>query len=1174
MDPTSTAGSSAGAQTRRHEVVAALGQQALESEDLDRVLRDAAAAVAETLDSDYCGVIEVPPGSAAGVLRQGVGWRDGLVGNATVSARADSLTGRTLRAHAPIITLDLSEDDSVDDPPEDERVTTAELLANHDVVSAVSVAIGTVDDPWGVLGAYTTQRREFTEDDAAFVGDVAGLLASAVSRADRERELRRKERRYDAVVEDPEGVVGVLDTDGTVRDVNGAALENVHADLDDVTGEPFWELPLWGEHEDGERPSEDEALESADARAELERGIERAATGEYVDFEIDRTRPNGEQYVQSGRLRPVIDGEGAVVSVLVSDWDVTERERRDRALEESERRYRTLVEHFPNGAVALVDQKLRYQTVGGAPSDVADVTAEEVKGRPVDEVLPSTLAAELVPRYEAALEGTADTFETDLDGRTYQFRIVPVRDTDGDVFAALGMSQDITERRAVQRKLEESERRHRTLVENFPNGSVGLFNEDLEYTAVGGELLEALDVEPEDRIGRNIADLHPEELVEEIEPYFRAALDGEADSFEIAYRGRHLDAHTLPVRNADGNVFSGMLVVRDVTEQQEYERRLEQYRQYTDRILDAIDDMFYVLDADGSVQRWNETVCEVTGYADEEIASMEASDVFDEDERERIADAVAEGFETGRAQVEAELRTQDGRAVPYEFVASALEAPDGDPVLAGIGRDITERKARERALEESEAKFRMLAENLDEMVWLSDPDTREILYINPAYDEICGRDRAPLYDDPTTFLEAVHPDDRERVERAYASVPEEVFDEEYRIVRPDGDVRWLDVRARPVSNDERERIVGIAEDVTERVERERALEESERRYRTLAEHFPNGAVGLFDEDLRYTAVGGQFMEEADIPKEDRIGNSVYDIYPEDIVAEIEPYFQAALEGGSNSFEVEYHDRHLFAHTLPVRDADDEVYAGMLVVQDVTERREYERKLEESNERLEQFAYAASHDLQEPLRMVSSYLQLIERRYADELDDDGREFIEFAVDGADRMRDMIDGLLQYSRVDTRGDPFETVDLEAVFDDVRQDLRMRIEESGAEITAENLPRVYGDGGQLNQVFQNLLSNAIEYSGDEPPRIRVSAEQAGDEWIVSVEDDGVGIEPDDADRIFEVFESLHGGDQSGTGIGLALCERIVERHDGEIRVDSEPGEGSTFAFTLPAEPEALDD
>ncbi len=251
-----------------------------------------------------------------------------------------------------------------------------------------------------------------------------------------------------------------------------------------------------------------------------------------------------------------------------------------------------------------------------------------------------------------------------------------------------------------------------------------------------------------------------------------------------------------------------------------------------------------------------------------------------------------------------------------------------------------------------------------------------------------------------------------------------------------------------------------------------------------------------------------------------------------------------------------------------------VQAVANILAEAIERHGYQEELEElvsdleaSNERLEQFAYAASHDLQEPLRMVSSYLQLIERRYADELDEDGEEFLAFAVDGADRMRAMIDSLLKYSRVDTRGDPFETVDLEAVLADVRQDLTVKIEESDAEITADDLPSVHGDESQLTQVFQNLLDNAIEYAGDEPPRIHVSADPDGDRWVVSVEDNGIGIDPEDADHIFQVFQRLHTrDDHEGIGIGLALVERIVERHGGDIWVDSEPGEGATFYFTLP--------
>ncbi len=227
----------------------------------------------------------------------------------------------------------------------------------------------------------------------------------------------------------------------------------------------------------------------------------------------------------------------------------------------------------------------------------------------------------------------------------------------------------------------------------------------------------------------------------------------------------------------------------------------------------------------------------------------------------------------------------------------------------------------------------------------------------------------------------------------------------------------------------------------------------------------------------------------------------------------------------------------------------------------------ERGLEESNERLEQFAYAASHDLQEPLRMVTSYLQLLETRYGDAFDEDGEDFLAFAVDGAERMRTMIDALLEYSRVETRGDPFEPVALDGVLDAVLEDLQIQIEETDAEITSHQLPRIEGDADQLRQVLQNLLSNAITYSGDEPPRIAIDAERRGQEWVISVHDDGIGIEPADQDRIFTIFNRLHSREEyDGTGIGLALCQRIVERHGGEIRVESEPGEGSTFSFTLP--------
>ncbi len=255
--------------------------------------------------------------------------------------------------------------------------------------------------------------------------------------------------------------------------------------------------------------------------------------------------------------------------------------------------------------------------------------------------------------------------------------------------------------------------------------------------------------------------------------------------------------------------------------------------------------------------------------------------------------------------------------------------------------------------------------------------------------------------------------------------------------------------------------------------------------------------------------------------------------------------------------------------------------------DITERKRAERallrvekalraekeELARSNADLEQFAYVASHDLQEPLRMVASYTQLLARRYRGKLDDEADEFIEFAVDGANRMQDLIHDLLAFSRVGTQGKPLVETDCDGVVRRVLNNLRMAIQETGARITVGDLPTVAADGDQLAQVLQNLIGNAIKFHGDEPPEVQVSAVRGDGEWVFAVRDNGIGLDAQYADRIFIIFQRLHGrAEFPGTGIGLALCKKIVSRHGGRIWVESELGKGSTFSFTLPIKGDGL--
>jgi len=296
-------------------------------------------------------------------------------------------------------------------------------------------------------------------------------------------------------------------------------------------------------------------------------------------------------------------------------------------------------------------------------------------------------------------------------------------------------------------------------------------------------------------------------------------------------------------------------------------------------------------------------------------------------------------------------------------------------------------------------------------------------------------------------------------------------------------------------------------------------------------------------------------------------------------AEYREMWETILSGKVWSGEVtnqkksgEDYDVHLTI--APVLDKSGKIEAFVSVQSDITElkraREELVWRAEElarSNAELEQFAYIASHDLQEPLRMVSSYCQLLQRRYHDKLDNDANDFIGFAVDGAMRMQKLIDDLLTYCRVGTKGTPFQVTDCSRVVDNVLENLKVSIEDCDAKIKKEKLPITMADETQLAQVFQNLIANAVKFRKDDGPEISIGSRRRNGEWVISVKDNGIGIETDYEKRIFVIFQRLHSKETyPGTGIGLAVCKKIVERHGGRIWVKSKPGKGSTFNFTLP--------
>ncbi|MBN2537070.1 PAS domain S-box protein [candidate division WOR-3 bacterium] len=482
-------------------------------------------------------------------------------------------------------------------------------------------------------------------------------------------------------------------------------------------------------------------------------------------------------------------------------------------------------------------------------------------------------------------------------------------------------------------------------------------------------------------------------------------------------------------------------------------------------------------------------------------------------------------------------------------------------------------KRRSAELAASEAKYRNLVERAsDGILIIQDGRVR---FLNRRCAELLGYEQAALADAP--YDQLLPPDralvmlERYRRRMAGEAVPTTY---ETELLCRDGSRVPVEVNAGLVEHDRRPADLLLVRDISRRRAAEEKSQASERRYERMAENLPRGAVHVLDRDLRYVYSAGEELTRVGRTWRDYAGRSVREVLSPGNAGLAERHLRRALAGERVRFEGRFGGREFIVSAVPL-DGDPARPDTLLVLAvDITERRQAEaalgrvnEELARSNAELEQFASVASHDLKEPLRKVASFAELLAKRYRGQLDEKADSYIDYVVDGARRMQLLIDELLAWSRVGTRGRPPAPVELEAVFERVRDNLSTAIEESGATVVSTGLPRVSGDRDQLVQLLQNLVGNGIKFHGERPPEVTVSAAPAGDSWQVSVRDNGIGIPPEYHDKVFDLFQRLHGrGEYPGTGLGLAICRRIVERHGGRLWVESEPGQGSVFRFTLP--------
>jgi PAS domain S-box-containing protein len=756
----------------------------------------------------------------------------------------------------------------------------------------------------------------------------------------------------------------------------------------------------------------------------------------------------------------------------------------------------------------------------------------------------------------------------------------------------IGIASDITERVQAEQSMRLSEEHYRLLFTGIRHGFA--LHEvicDEAGTAVDYRFLEVnpayetlTGLRADHLIGHTVLEILPGTERHWIETFGHVALTGESVQFSNYSRelGRYYEVSAY--RPQPGQF---AVIFMDVTERKQGELKLqeseERYRSLFENMLSGYSYCQMLYDQN---------------HVPEDFIYLNVNDSFDKltglgpVEGKKVSEVIPGIRESNPELLEIYARVaQSGQPERFEtHIASlgiwfsiSVHSPKQDYFVA-VFDNITERRQAEAALRESEASLKKSQSVSHVGDWSWDVQPNRVTWSDEMY-RIFGLDPENFGGDLNEIIStAIHPDDRDAVLRANAAVMTEQKPQalEYRVVWPDGSIRNIWAVPGDKFTDAHGTILkltGIVQDITERKLAEEALRLENERFLRFTNSNIVG-VAIAEADGRIALANDYYLNILGVTREDFLAGKVdwrRFTPPDWLPADEKALRQLSERGICEPYEKEY--IRADGTRIPVYIADallpgpeGQIAAFIL---DITERKRAEQALQQvtedlrrSNAELEQFAYVASHDLQEPLRMVSSYVQLLARRYQGRLDGDADEFISYAVDGAKRMQNLINDLLTYSRVGTRGNNVASVSGEHLLDEAKANLQMTIEESGATITHDALPVVRGDPIQLALVFQNLLGNAIKFRGAELPCIHISSRQEADEWVFSVHDNGIGIDPQFAERIFVIFQRLHDrSTYSGTGIGLAVCKRIVLRHGGRIWVESQPGNGATFYFTLPS-------
>ncbi len=753
-----------------------------------------------------------------------------------------------------------------------------------------------------------------------------------------------------------------------------------------------------------------------------------------------------------------------------------------------------------------------------------------------------------------------------------------------DQMYVINSAQDITGRKRAEQALLESEARWQEFLDSTHDNYIAL-DRSWRFTYANRHYSEIMGLEPGELIGKNYWELFPQYIGTELEQNYRNVMEGGSP---LHYRQGGIYTH----RMYDVSVYptsEGLAIFSiDRTEELHYQQQVEDERARLQDVLQAMPVAVWIADATGKLVFKNDQADRIWGGnapLSENIEGYGDYVAWHLDNGEPVAAEefpVAQALRTGQLGQPAELRIQrfDGTLGIVLAIGAPIKDREGHPAGAvAINVDLTETKKAEQALSESEISFRQLADAMPQLVWTALPDGT-VDYYNQRHELYSGIGKT----EPGhwNWGPVLHPDDlqptMETWERAIWTG--NVYQIEHRVKMADGTFRWHLSRGIPARGKDGQivRWYGTATDIHDQKLVEQELRFSYSRLRIFLDANMMGTI-LGKVDGTLIEMNDYCLHLLGYSREDFQAGRVNwraITAPEYLPAYEKAMTELVEQGQTAPYEKQYvrkDGQRVWVYVSNASLPDGTIAA---IVLDITDRKQverdlehYTRELERSNQALQEFTSIASHDLQEPLHKITAFGELLSARYAELLDEQGKDYLARINSAAGRMSVMIQDLLTYSRITTRADEFTGVNLNEIAAEVLSDLEIRIEETGGRVQVGELPKLQADPLQMRQLFQNLIGNGLKYHRPGiAPVVEISAERKSRQWVIAVRDNGIGIDPRYTERIFEPFARLHTRSAyEGTGMGLAICKKIVERHGGTIEVHSQPGQGATFFIHLPA-------